>query len=296
MKRCDFIPALLRTCLICTGINSAMAFTVPQDIATDDYLLANIITPANSDPLFYSALLKNSLELLHSYQKSVENCAKNQGKTEGCDSGKAGIPKQGMDNSQLISTSIVVNDGVITVYPSVSKNLPINLSNNIVATPQYNNGSISWDYSGTLFDYDKIKHYKKSSTDSLTCPDPASFPPSFRNFRYFVDLQGIKYLIKGNKSLTANDDPISFLWAAYPGEKNSATVACVYKIGNNPSLGNDWFSLITLDEIAEVPQEGLWNSAQIGVCPTTNTLSVSSVKPDDCPFKLKMNTPVIKSQ
>lgn len=288
MKKNGFVASLFKLALCCTGISSAMAFTVPSNVATEDYLLANIVTPANSDPLFYSELLKKSLATLHDYQQIVEGCIKTLSTTEGCDSGKVGIPPEAMNNNQLTSTSISVKNGVIAVYPVVNKDLPLNLSSNIIATPQYNNGNITWDYSGNLFDYDKIKHYKKSSTDTVYCPDPATFPPSFRSVRYFVDLLGIKYLIKGNKALTANDDAISFLWAAYPAEKNTTTIACVYKIGDSPSLGNDWFSLISLDDVAEAPQEGLWNSAQIGVCPTTNTLTTSAVKPGDCPFKLKI--------
>lgn len=280
------IPSL-RIAFLVIAISNAQAFTVPAGMDTDEFLLQNLLTPANTDPLFDSDLLKKSLTLLHSYQQSVEGCIKVLGTPQGCNTGQQGIPNKMPIQNDLESSSVTIKNGVITLYPSANKDVPPKISGTIVATPAYNNGNITWDYSGSLFDYDKMKYLKIHTTETLYCPDPATFPSSFKRYHSFVDLKGIKYVIGGNKAVTENDEAISFLWAAYP-TKDEKKVACVYKIGDDPFLQDNWFSLITEDEVAEAPQEGLWNSVKMGICPTTNTLAASS-KVSDCPFKLKIS-------
>lgn len=274
---------LILLAIICLGNEG---FKLPSHIPAEDFIAQNTITPPNSDPLFFSELLRKSLATLFNYQQSVEACISHLKQTQGCDEGQHGIPNKVVPANELETTSVNVKDGVITLFPIVNKDVTPNSNLSIVTTPQYNGGQVTWDYSGNLFDYDKLKYLKKQMTESVTCPDPATFPASFKNYHYFVDLAHIKYVLSGYKAHTENDESISFLWAAYPSEKNQERVACIYRIGEDPSLTNNWFSLTTVDEVAEIPQDGLWNSVQRGVCPSTNTLAALP-KVSDCSFKLK---------
>lgn len=269
--------------LLLAGItSSSTAFQMPARADQNDLLFRAVVIPVDTDALFYTALLHNALATLQHYQHTIEQCILATHTVQDCDNAAPPYTPQ----NALDSLRLNVHDGIIVLYPRYNPDIPASANPTLIATPRYLQGSVHWDYSGNVFDPKKLlaSLQPQRPATPFHCPDPTTFPATFSLYSYFTDAQGQKYQISGYKDHITEVKQLTFLWAAFPAAQQKHNIACVYKIGDDAVLTDNWVALTTVMEVAEPPKNGLWGSTQRGICPK---ITLDGADPADCPFKLE---------